>query len=116
MTPLEFDSILGNWTRWAKSGAQQGNRCKSLEHRYKSPQSDHWSPPEPKTQIDVLSAERVEAVVVALPIKSRRLVVYHYLTPYVSIFVACRAAGVKVGNYDEQLRIAVNKLKNRLTF
>ena len=79
MTDGELDLLLVNWVRWARTPHLSMNRCKSLEHRYRSPQT--WHREDLKVDIDILQAHKVEDAVVSLNPSSRILIVYYYITP-----------------------------------
>jgi len=112
LNTTEFDEAMVNWVRWVRSSPQRGASCKSLESRYRCPQV--WHAREPSVFLDTLEAERVEGAVVSLPLRSRTLIIYSYLKKGMSIFSACRQAGIAVGKFDERMSEAKRMLMGRL--
>lgn len=113
MNNLELDMLLINWARWAKNPALSLGHCKSLESRYRSPQT--WHANEMRPQVDILAAHRVEDAVVKLNPGARMLIVYNFVAPHLNFFQICRKAGVKPHNFDDAYLKARESLQNRLT-
>ena len=114
MTEIELELLLINWARWARASHLSTNHCKSLEHRYRSPQT--WHREDLKVAVDILQAHRVENAVVILKPSPRTLIVYSYLTPNQNLWQICRKAGIKAYQFPEKLHEARIKLQTRLTF
>lgn len=107
------DVRLPNWARWAKVRPHYSS-CRSLEHKYKSPQT--WHEVEPKTEIDLLDAVVIEKALVhpAFPKRAREIIKYCYLMPHLHPMKVCRKLGIRNGEIDMELRNAINMLANRL--
>lgn len=76
MTEPYIHDRLVNWGKWARNKPQYGH-CLSIEHRYRSPQC--WWPEEPRNEIDLLDALRVERVMRHLPDMHRAALRYKYV-------------------------------------
>jgi len=112
MTGVEFEAAMSNWARWAQSTQPSGDRCRSLESGYRSPQT--WHAEEPHIEVDVLDAERIEYAVVSLPPNIRHLIVYAYLTPNIDIHSICRRVGIRVWHFQDKLDGAKKALARKI--
>lgn len=68
MTAGQIDLAIENWARWHRQSMHWHRRaCKSLEHRWKSPQAWDAPPITPLGRVDVIAARAVEEVWKDLP-------------------------------------------------
>lgn len=73
----EIHDYLIHWGRWLRSSYPQG-MCRSIEHRYKSPQC--WYPLEPKPEPpEERKAVLVEGCMRIVPRPSRKLLKFKYV-------------------------------------
>lgn len=111
MTDLQ--NRLHNWARWAKVRPHYAT-CKSLEGRYQAPPT--WHAPEPKVFVDTLDAVVIEKAITnpSFPKKAREVIKYSFLTPFIHPMKICRKLGIRNGDIESELRVAINMLENRL--
>ena len=108
-----MENRLINWARWAKVRPHYAT-CRSLEGKYKAPPT--WHPPEPRIEVDTLDAVVIEKALTnpTFPKKSREIIKYSYLTPFIHPMKISRKLGIKNGDIESELRYAINMLENRL--
>ena len=71
--PVEIESEMINWERWAKGRTTFRDRCRSLESRYKS--TEVWTGSTVSVQIDILEAVEIERIISTyLPPKYRKAI------------------------------------------
>lgn len=107
MMPEHIARALTNWGNWARLHSHYGH-CGSIEHRYLHPQHNHWNPPEPKIQVDNLSAELIEKNMRYLEKKQRDSLkfVYVFRWPWPH---ACQRIRLRADLWDEYFEGAAKK-------
>lgn len=105
-----FISRLANWANWARGKAQY-DHCRSIEHRYKTPQI--WETTYPAISVDILDALKVEKAIIRLPECSRVILVMHHLYR-ADPRITSRKAGLNWHRYDQHLDHAEKMLQNIL--
>ena len=109
----DTENRLHNWARWAKVRPKYST-CRSLEHKYKSPQT--WHAEEPRVEVNILDAVVIEKALVhpSFPRRYRELIKYVYLYPGINPMKICRKLGIRNGDIDAEVRYAILMLENRL--
>lgn len=118
---MSIEDTLRNWSNWAR--ASSGRQVSIIGQFYKPGPYEAENgelvsnnrPSQPV--IDILDAERTEKAILKLPkepYNAPRLIVYHYVTPYLPLRRECRKMGVKVYRYEECLSETLNNLKQAL--
>lgn len=81
----DLDSLLmrvRNWARWCKERERSKGHCLSIEHRYRSPQRDHWpddAPPAIQGNVDLLDAYYMEDLMRLLHWRQRLIIRLKYV-------------------------------------
>lgn len=110
---IDIQDRLVNWARWAKVRPKYST-CRSLEHKYKSPQT--WHEQEPRIEVNILDAVIIEKALVniAFPKRHRELIKYAYLYAGINPMKICRKLGIRNGEIEMELRLAISMLENRI--
>ena len=105
----ETHEFLLDWGRWSREHTIQGH-CKSMEHRYRSPQC--WYPQEPRPQTpDEMKATSVEHCMRIVPKLSRKLLKFKYIYRADQAWISKR---LRVSDYSQALYTARQIIKNLL--
>ena len=67
---------MRNWATWCRNRPHYGH-CASIEFRYRSPQT--WYPPEPRIEVDSLSALAIERIMRYVPALHREALKLRYV-------------------------------------
>ena len=78
-----IDSLIENWVRWHRRALYGLRvRCVSIEHRYRSPQRNHWpddAPPLDIRVVDVIAAQDTEEAWRMLEFVPKMILKWHYV-------------------------------------
>jgi hypothetical protein len=74
--PHSTSRRMVNWTRWAREYHGRIRHCRSIEWHYKTPQC--WWPEDPKTEVDLHDALRVEFAIRTLALPLQKPLVLHW--------------------------------------
>lgn len=110
----QLHSRILNWARWCRESKPKGH-CRSIEHRYRSPQWGHWdsTPPAIQGQIDLFDAHLLEDTVRLLHWRQRLIVRLTYIKRWQPGWI-CSKIGTNRKDYEESLYFALIALENEL--
>lgn len=104
---------IENWARWARNRRHRFEHCRSLEHKYRSPQI--WHPPGPRPpEVQLFDALEVEKAVTQCPKKYRTIIINHYVKA-TNPAVTCRIVKIRFTDYDASLNMAISLLADKLS-
>lgn len=110
---MTIDAAIDNWARWHQQAMRWHRRsCKSLEHRYRSPQPWDAPPVTPLGRVDLLSAYAVEDAWKGLPFVPK-MILKQWFVLRLRVSRICRslrAKGYPVTEPDFDLEMARAKL------
>lgn len=113
MTQGYLELMIENWVRWHRQALRYHRRgCKSIEHRWKSPQAWDAPPITPLGRVDVLAARDVEDVWKTLPFVPKVVLKEWFVLrrPSGQICRSLRRKGYPVIDRDFELELARAKL------
>ena len=116
----DIESRLNNWARWGRPQTQY-RRTYSLEGRYIPEAGDVFEEKKAVIPIDMRDAVILEKIIVQLPTKHRKVIVYSWVYPWTVkndrlFYKVCRLCGVRPSlfeRYENEAKNMVKKLLNK---
>lgn len=113
-----FTSRLDNWARYFRDHSTSTSHCRSIEHRYRSPQC--WYPEDPIIPTDSHDALRIERALSKLPEFVRTSLAAHYVfggrweQNHFVRRLACKDIACHKSQYHDMVLRAEKMLENHL--
>lgn len=106
--------LLVNWAHWCEwglIGPPVQTQAASAEGHYVPELGDVYDPPEARLEPNILDGEKIESMILKLPLLQRRILKIRYVAlPYQQVYTQAQRLRISPSKFEQELRNAKDAL------